>query len=210
MKCKIHKCTAEATTKLKVCSKHYGKLYNQAHSTKRVPKGTVCQKTTFCGKPAAKFFKTIEHGCIETGGFYCIDHHAEAVTELFGGQVNAVHRYVVNGYVILGDKKDHPLANSHGQVAEHRFVVYEDLGKECGPCYWCGVSLTWDLARIDHLDEDKSNNSRLNLVTSCNACNRARGALLPFVARMREDAIPTFFDQILRYRTKCQNFKKSD
>jgi len=203
IKCKIHKCTEQMeVTGLRVCKRHYSLLYAAAHSTKRVKPGTVCEMYSWCGEPATRYFRTIEHGCIETGGFYCDEHHSAAVSSLFGNTgAYGKYRYFLNGYIVLADKTNHPLVTKKGLVLEHRYVVYEDQKGVCTPCFWCGVSLTWRSACIDHLDENKINNERSNLVTSCNDCNRARGSMFSFVGRMREDAVPWFFDQILKYRS---------
>jgi 5-methylcytosine-specific restriction endonuclease McrA len=53
---------------------------------------------------------------------------------------------------------------------------------------------------IDHLDEDKANNAPANLVVACNPCNRARGAMLPFIAGMTEQALQVFIDRVMAYR----------
>jgi 5-methylcytosine-specific restriction endonuclease McrA len=62
------------------------------------------------------------------------------------------------------------------------------------------VDLEWKTAVVDHLDEQKANNTPSNLVVSCNDCNRARGSLLPFLRRMRTEAFPVFVEQMQAYR----------
>ena len=74
----------------------------------------------------------------------------------------------------------HPLAMSHGAVYHHRLIAYSSRGGVCGPCYWCDTPLEWKTAIVDHLNEDGQDNSPSNLVVTCNRCNRARGAMLPF------------------------------
>lgn len=112
------------------------------------------------------------------------------------------YKYVTKaGYIILL-RSEHPLAMSEGRVAEHRIVAYEKHEGKCPSCFWCALSLSWEDAVVDHLDEDKQNNKPTNLVVSCNRCNRARGALLPFIAGMRPDALTIFFKQITMYREK--------
>lgn len=75
---------------------------------------------------------------------------------------------------------DHPLADSHGRVYVHRQVLYDAIGTGDHPCHWCGATVRWDwtdhidMLNVDHLDEDKGNNDRGNLVPSCGNCNRAR------------------------------------
>lgn len=110
------------------------------------------------------------------------------------------YKYVTAaGYIVLV-QSDHPLAASGGRVAEHRVVAYGAHDGECPSCFWCAAALTWADAVVDHLDEDKKNNKSENLVVSCSPCNRARGAMLPFVAAMRPEAMQTFIDQITNYR----------
>lgn len=82
----------------------------------------------------------------------------------------------------------HPLAASDGTVFEHRHVAYERHGGECPACYWCNARLSWATAVVDHLNEAKSDNRPDNLVVACNDCNRARGAMLPFLRRVKPDS----------------------
>ncbi len=108
-------------------------------------------------------------------------------------------RYITGaGYVKLL-KPEHPMADSKGHVFEHRYIMYEHLGGGEHECYWCGAKGTWDKIVIDHLDENKQNNTVGNLVVSCNNCNRARGAVLPFIKRMRPDALPVFIERVKHY-----------
>lgn len=78
------------------------------------------------------------------------------------------------GYVWLREP-DHPLATSGGLVYEHRFVFYNAMGKGPFKCHWCGATVDWHNMHVDHLDEDKANNSIDNLVPSCPVCNQERG-----------------------------------
>jgi hypothetical protein len=70
---------------------------------------------------------------------------------------------------------DHPLADSTGQVWEHRKIVYDRIGDVVPPCELCGKPLTWKIAHIDHIDEDPSNNDSKNLRPLCSPCNTRRG-----------------------------------
>lgn len=85
-----------------------------------------------------------------------------------------------SGYVILTGVK-HPLAGSQGKVLVHRVVLYDAIGPGPHPCHWCGKPVDWtkgvtrDSLTVDHLDDDRSNNARENLVPSCNECNTTRG-----------------------------------
>jgi 5-methylcytosine-specific restriction endonuclease McrA len=77
-------------------------------------------------------------------------------------------------------------------VFEHRAVMYDRLGAGPLPCFWCGISLAWGKVVIDHLNEVKDDNRPENLVVSCNNCNRARGAMIPFIRTMRPAAFEVF------------------
>jgi hypothetical protein len=95
------------------------------------------------------------------------------------------------GYKVV-HAKDHPIAMRSGFIFEHRKVAYEKHEGICPPCHWCGVVLGWAEAVIDHLNESKADNRPDNLAVSCNNCNRARGALVPFVKGMRPEAFDHF------------------
>lgn len=84
------------------------------------------------------------------------------------------------GYMILRSST-HPLATTNKSVGEHRAVVYAHFNGKCPNCYWCGRALTWKTAVVDHLNEKKSDNRLENLAVSCNRCNLARGAMIPFI-----------------------------
>lgn len=76
---------------------------------------------------------------------------------------------------------DHPLAYDTGVVFEHRVVLYDAIGPGVHPCHWCNTPVTWEVTAdearlvVDHLDDDRLNNVRENLVASCNSCNSLRG-----------------------------------
>lgn len=69
---------------------------------------------------------------------------------------------------------EHPLADSTGQVWEHRKIVYDRIGDTLPPCELCGRHITWKSAHIDHIDEDPSNNDPKNLRPLCRGCNVSR------------------------------------
>jgi hypothetical protein len=80
---------------------------------------------------------------------------------------------------------DHPLCDSRGALWQHRVVLFEAIGPGPHPCHWCGRELTWRARRgtpprvddlvVDHLDGDRANNARENLVASCQPCNVSAG-----------------------------------
>lgn len=86
----------------------------------------------------------------------------------------------------------HVLADKAGHVYEHRKVLFDDIGPGKHSCFWCGVVLDWDCGIVDHLNDKKSDNRLENLVFTCNNCNRARGALIPFLRRMKSISFPVF------------------
>ncbi|AEQ21068.1 putative HNH endonuclease [Rhodococcus phage E3] len=90
------------------------------------------------------------------------------------------------GYVMLTMHRDHPLANAHGVVYEHRKVLHEQLGPGSHPCHWidrygCGrEALEWisedrdNRLTVDHLNWDRSDNRPENLAPACYSCNSRR------------------------------------
>jgi len=78
-----------------------------------------------------------------------------------------------DGYVLVFER-DHPLANKSGYVFEHRHVMWPVLGPICPPCEICGKLITWKTCHIDHIDRNRSNNSRENLRPLCSRCNTWR------------------------------------
>lgn len=83
-----------------------------------------------------------------------------------------------DGYVVLA-RPGHPIAAANGQVLEHRLVLFDAIGSGEHPCHHCGAVVSWDKSWpkdpdglvVDHLDRDRSNNERTNLVPSCQPCN---------------------------------------
>lgn len=74
----------------------------------------------------------------------------------------------------------HPLLQADGYIYMHRVVLYDAIGSGPHACHWCGRTVDWQpnasasLLEVDHLDADKMNNDRTNLVPSCGGCNRHR------------------------------------
>lgn len=102
--------------------------------------------------------------------------------------------------------KKHPMSTkTSGMLYEHRMVAYDARNGICEPCFWCGKELEWENCVIDHLNEDKHDNRPENLLIACTHCNRARGAMLGFIARMKESSLPVFYEAIGEYRKKHSN-----
>ncbi len=76
----------------------------------------------------------------------------------------------------------HPLAFANGRAYVHRVVLYDAIGPGTHSCNWCGTPVRWeatypaesDALIVDHLDHDRHNCERENLVPSCNSCNSRR------------------------------------
>lgn len=80
-----------------------------------------------------------------------------------------------SGGYLLEHRPDHPLARGSSRVYQHRVVYHAHHGDGPFSCHWCGVTVTWDDMHVDHLDDDRANNDKRNLVASCPRCNQARG-----------------------------------
>lgn len=78
-----------------------------------------------------------------------------------------------NGYVRIY-RPDHPLGHKN-YVFEHRSVMWDALGAECSSCELCEKPQSWKTCHIDHIDENRHNNSRDNLRVLCRGCNVKRG-----------------------------------
>lgn len=89
-----------------------------------------------------------------------------------------------------------PISDHHGWCYEHRAVAFEKYGADPTPCHWCGTIVAWEQNHIDHLDECKGNNIPGNLVISCGPCNRARGAVIPFVRGLTEGGLKEFISTL--------------
>ena len=79
-----------------------------------------------------------------------------------------------NGYVRIYDS-GHDLSDKRGYVFEHRHVMWSILGKDTGSCRMCGKPESWDTCHVDHIDENRQNNSKENLRILCRGCNVKRG-----------------------------------
>lgn len=79
-----------------------------------------------------------------------------------------------HGYLVEYDPC-HPLANSIGEIYQHRRVYYDAHGDGPFLCKWCGIEVSWKTLNIDHLNDCKNDNELSNLAATCSPCNKARG-----------------------------------
>lgn len=79
------------------------------------------------------------------------------------------------GYVLL-HLPFHPLADSKGNVFEHRVRMYEKYGENIPSCELCNKPTNWRSrnTHVDHIDCYKANNDPSNLRILCNGCNVRR------------------------------------
>lgn len=83
-------------------------------------------------------------------------------------------RMHASGYVLKHDP-DHPLANKRFYGYKHRFVLFDAIGYGPHRCHWCRKPINWHAGlEADHVDGDKLNNLRANIVESCGGCNIRR------------------------------------
>jgi hypothetical protein len=103
------------------------------------------------------------------------------------------HRFVAgnHGYVYV-KAYGHPMSGKSGWAYEHRMIVHAANSGICPPCFWCASPLSWSECHIDHLNENRTDNSIKNLRVSCSMCNRSRGCMLPFIQRMTPLAFSEF------------------
>lgn len=106
-----------------------------------------------------------------------------------------VGSFMTRGYVKL-QAPNHPLADSHGQIFEHRAVLYRKSKLICPDCYWCGCKQTWATIHADHLNNIKHDNRDSNIVGACPRCNKARGSALALASRMNLTRLRAFVRQI--------------
>lgn len=195
--CEVDGCDRPSHTRWKkgkaVCNMHWQYLHR--YGTETAPPSAPKELPPLCC--VQKCMAEVRSGKSP----YCEKHYYRIRR---GSQVDLdpkpLHQYETSaGYISLF-RPEHPLANKSGRVSEHRAVAYELHGGVCPKCFWCGCSLQWGDAVVDHLNEDKADNAPTNLVVACSPCNRARGAMLQFVAVMRPEALTVFYERIEAYR----------
>jgi hypothetical protein len=97
-----------------------------------------------------------------------------------------------HGYAVESFNSLHPTATGNGAAYLHRKVLYDAIGPGEHPCNWCGTIVEWFAQGerklvVDHLDNDKLNNERSNLVASCHRCNATRGLFMSWVLKHQDD-----------------------
>lgn len=172
------------------CKSFRKKELAKKYSNNKKQNSDFCKITGCRGKATRKDNVCENHYCKmrRTGSYAGLIRSQKAV---HGNYI----RMVGNG------ASQHPMASKNSKMLyEHRMVAYDSREGKCEDCFWCGKELTWSSCVIDHLNELKHDNSPENLLISCRHCNRARGALLGFVRRMKEESLSIFWNAILEYR----------
>jgi hypothetical protein len=197
--CEVDGCSGRPHSRWKkgkaMCQAHWQCMYR--YGTELPPADAPADPMPLCSIAGCKY------ECRSRSSGLCEKHYGR-VRRGVGVDVERLplHQYVTKaGYVVLV-QPDHPLATRGGRAAQHRVIAYDTHDGVCPNCFWCGRALAWGDAVVDHLDEDKQNNDPLNLAVACNQCNRARGALLPFIASLTDAALPEFIKRLMSYRDK--------
>lgn len=105
-----------------------------------------------------------------------------------GSPYLAVRFQLNNGYyrgTMPQHLRPHPVEDSRHRFYLHRAVLYDAIGAGPHGCQWCEwEGLQWGLGSqdvdnlvVDHVDHDRSNNRRSNLVPTHAWCNNNRGII---------------------------------
>lgn len=106
------------------------------------------------------------------------------------------------GYKIIYEP-EHPITQkSNGWMFEHRKVAYEKYGPGAHECHWCSKKIDWSSNTVDHVNNDKKDNSPDNLVLSCSPCNAVRGSMQPFIKRLTTQGLEDFKKSLSYMRNK--------
>lgn len=203
VQCSVAGCEAVARSK-GLCNPHYQRQHKYGDALYVVPR-----------KPQA--ICSVD-GCTKRSrtrnGAFCEMHYYRGRRRKHYGppiDQNPVYkgRYLAtSGYVLVSGIESHPMKSKSGILYEHRFVAYEKYGVGPHECHWCGLELEWSNLVIDHLNDEKTDNREDNLVVSCSPCNRARGAMRPFIARMQSHRIEDLVDTFSHMRAEDGGFNE--
>ena len=113
----------------------------------------------------------------------CVMHYSREMTGVEGGagpmrRMPGMGTIDMYGYVVLTGVV-HPIATAQGKLPVHRRVLYDAIGPGPHHCHWCDKLLQWQgdpatRVNVDHLDFNRQNNVRANVVASCLDCNTKR------------------------------------
>lgn len=196
--CSVSGCERKPHTRWRgkpVCNMHWQRLYNTGQPElreKQFRSWAICS-VAGCDKDART-----------SQGSMCEMHYGRM--RRYGSTEPVVHvltkRPHSEGYVMV-PAHGHPISQKNGWAFEHRLVLYSSLGEGVHACYWCKEEVEWKAKGqrklvVDHLDGNKSNNMRENLVASCNKCNATRGLFEAWVMKHRDDPfLAALFKQAL-------------
>jgi len=178
--CAIPECGKKVLAR-RLCKSHYEKWRTYGDplaGTTNTPR-SICQAEG-CATRQYRWGLCGQHFAIRNAELKPTKERKERAPETKPRRKRGTGYLRADGYLQLGGKQDHPLADSRGIVYVHRMVLFDKIGPGWHPCHWCGAIVTWrkglapDTLTADHVDFDPSNNDPANLVPSCNLCNSQR------------------------------------